>query len=287
MASTSHASLTLTSGLGTTHANNLVTNGSFEIGAPPNNAPNNVYWATGTSSTPFSSPPGWTTSGAAANQGRWGNDAGSPYRLASSDLLPDGRAAIFFNNGTGFVNQAPTMLGNGAVTFASTPMFTSTDGAPAIISQTVPTNLFVQPSYDLSFWVSGEENSTNQGNTGLSIMGFRITNVLPGDPIQYLTVPNSIFLGQSHLYEYTFTPINPSLPVTISFATWGHMDLTAWGGTPFGTEAILDDVIINAVPEPASVVLFGLGGVALWSIGRRKKREQGEVEHLKSERGDS
>ncbi len=141
------------------------------------------------------------------------------------------------------------MQPNGTITFPSTPIFSSTNGAPAIINQTVMTNLSPAPSYKLSFWVSGQENSTNQGNTGLSIMGFRITNVLPGDPIQYLTVPNGVFFGQSHLYEYNFTPINALLPVNIAFATWGHMDLSAHGGTPFGTEAIIDDVIITACPS--------------------------------------
>lgn len=266
-----HASLTIASGLGTTHAGNLVNNGSFEIAAPPDGAADNLYWATGTSALPFAQPPAWTTSGPAANLGRWGNDSGAPYRLASSDVLPDGRAAIFFNNGTGFVNQAPTLNPNGEITFASPPTFNSTNGAAAIIGQTIPTHLFPQSSYNLSFWVSGEENATIQGNTGLSIMGFRLTNVLPGNPIQYITVPNGFFLGQSHLYEYTFTPLNPLLPVNLSFMSWGHMDLTPWGGTPFGTEAILDDVIVNAVPEPSALTLFGLGGIAIGVAIRRRR----------------
>src|SRR3977135_1967145 len=92
-ATVGRASLTLTSGVGTTHAGNLVTNGSFEVAAPPDGAGNNFYWATGTSNTPFLVPPAWTSSGPSANAGQWGNDApGPPYRLKFSDVLPDGRA---------------------------------------------------------------------------------------------------------------------------------------------------------------------------------------------------
>ena len=47
------ASLTIASGLGTTHVGNLVLNGSFETGSPPNGTANELYWATGTSLTPF------------------------------------------------------------------------------------------------------------------------------------------------------------------------------------------------------------------------------------------
>ena len=95
----------------------------------------------------------------------------------------------------------------------------------------------------------------------------RLTNVLAGDPIQWLAVPESAsgMLGMSHLFEYFFTPLNSSLPVTIEFINWGHFDLSAYGMSNFTTEAVLDDVRINAVlPEPGMVTLGGLlAGVTL------------------------
>ena len=160
------ASLTLGSGLGTTHAGNLVTNGSFEVGAPLDGTGNWVMWA----DPPQPLPPGWLGSGV-NSVAAWGNDGPSPYRLKFSDDLPDGRVGVDFHTGTGTtVNVPPTVHPNGIVTFPSTPTFTFAVplSTPVTLTQTsIPTNAFLQPSYSLSFWISGEENTTNQGNIGL------------------------------------------------------------------------------------------------------------------------
>ena len=49
--------------------------------------------------------------------------------------------------------------------------------------------------------------------TERGIFGLQVTNVLPGDPIQYLTVPNGVgnSFGVSHLYEFTFTLVAAGL----------------------------------------------------------------------------
>ena len=65
------------------------------------------------------------------------------------------------------------------------------------------------------------------------------------------------WFGVSHLYEFSFTPLNPLLPVDINFINWGHFDLSAYGGSNFTTELVLDDVIINAVPEPGTFAPLG------------------------------
>lgn len=266
------ASLTIGSGLGTTHAGNLVANGSFEIGAPPDGV--YVYWAD-TSNSPYGVPPAWLSNNT-TNAAIWGNDGPSPYKLKSSDVLPDGRAGVDFRTATGVtVNVAPTFNPNGTVTFASTPVFSSPAGAPVILRQSVPTHLSPAPSYNMSFWISGEENTTNQGFTGTGIIGLQVTNVLAGDPIQWLAVPNALNYGLSKLYEYTFTPLVPTAPVEIRFINWGGMDLSPHGGSAFGTQPILDDVIINGVPEPSSVVLLVTGASALvLTHARRKNRRR-------------
>ena len=90
------AALTIGSGLGTTHTGNLVGNGSFETAAPPSGTANQLYWASGTSNTPFAVPPSWTSSGASASYALWGNDGTSPQSLHGSDGLPDGNAGLYF-----------------------------------------------------------------------------------------------------------------------------------------------------------------------------------------------
>jgi hypothetical protein len=273
----SRASLTLTTGIGATHAGNLVTNGSFENGAPADGTANWTYWATGSTQGPVVVPPGWSSSGAPQTYALWGNDGPPNYHINFSAILPDGRIGIYFGNGAPvFVSQPPTFNANATVSFPAAPSFTNnfTNNVPSILKQTIPTDVNVAPSYKLSFWVSGEDAggfSTPFG--GLGIFGLRVSNVLAGDPIQWLSVPDSVSgpLGSSHLFEYTFTPLNPLVPVTLEFINWGHFDLSFYGGTNFTTELVLDDVIVNTVvPEPASIVAFT--GIAILLTRRRRAR---------------
>jgi hypothetical protein len=270
------ASLTIGSSLGTTHAGNLVTNGSFETGRPPDGTANELYWATGTSLTPFAVPPGWTSSGSPTSYALWGNDATLPQSIQGSDGLPDGDAALYFGNGAPvLVSQPPTFNVNGTVSFPSPPAFTNFySTAPVILNQTINTPGFPAPSYNFSFWVSGEGAVNGQQFTERGIFGLQVTNVLPGDPTQWLTVPNGILnsFGVSHLYEFSFTPLNPLLPVDINFINWGHFDLSPYGGSNFTTELVLDDVIINAVPEPGNLALLAMAGMGLYFAGRRHRR---------------
>jgi hypothetical protein len=68
--------------------------------------------------------------------------------------------------------------------------------------------------------------------------------------------------------EFFFTPINPLAPVTIQFINWGHITAAPGQVSPFdSTGLVLDDVIVNAVPEPMSLGLLLLGGLVL---GRKR-----------------
>jgi hypothetical protein len=272
------ASLILGTGLGATHTGNLVANGSFETGAPPNGTANELYWATGTALVPFGVPPGWTSSGGPTSYALWGNDATVPQSIQGSDGLPDGNAGLYFGNGAPVLsNQPPTFNADGTVSFPSPPTFTTFySPVPVVLSQSINTPASPAPSYVFSFWVSGEGAVNGQQFTERGIFGLQVTNVLPGDPIQYLTVPNGVgnSFGVSHLYEYTFTPLNASLPVDINFINWGHYDLSQWGMSNFTTELVLDDVIVNPVPEPGTLALFaaGLVGLAARKRGARARR---------------
>jgi hypothetical protein len=257
-----HASLTLLP-LGPqigTHAGNLVVGGSFEAGP----ASALVYWATGTSGTPFAVPPGWTSSGGGINYAQWGHTATAPYRLASSAPIPDGAKALYFGNAQGGqVNVAPNFNPSGEVTFATTPTVMTTVGPPVVLSQTVNTHLTPAPNYLLSFWVSGE--NAQYGGAYDGIFGLRVTNTQAGDPMRYFAVPAGAGFGaygdQLRL-EFDFVPLNPSLPVTVEFYNWGHFNLGPFGlgGT---SELVLDDVIVNPLPTPGAVsLLLGCGVLA-------------------------
>lgn len=248
----------------------------FEIGAPASGTANQLYWATGTSLTPFGVPPGWTSSGGSTSYASWGNDATSPQSIQGSDGFPDGNAALYFGNGAPvLVNQPPTFNADGTVSFPSPPSFTLFySPVPVILSQTINTPANPAPSYDFSFWISGEGAVNGQQFTERGIFGLQVTNVLPGDPIQFLTVPNGVgnSFGVSHLYEFTFAPLNPLLPVDINFINWGHFDLSAYGMSNFTTELVLDDVIVNAVPEPGTLALIAMGLCAFAARRRRALR---------------
>jgi hypothetical protein len=266
------ASLTLTTGLGTTHAGNLVANGSFEIGAPPSGTANLLRWATGTSLTPFAVPAGWTSFGSSATYASWGNDGTFPQSLVGSAPIPDGNAAMYFGNGgPAFVDQPPTFNADGSVSFPAAPNFSSFFGPPATLSQTINTPANPAPLYKMSFWVSGEDAAGTSPFQERGIFGFQMTNVLPGNPVQWLAVPNGVnnTFGTSYLYEYTFAPLNPLLPVDIMFINPGHLDLAAYSMANFTTELVMDDMIINSVPEPTS---WALAAWALFAMGLAHRR---------------
>jgi hypothetical protein len=257
------ASMTLLSGPSTaTHVGNLVTNGSFENGAP---APGTFqFWATGTTLTPFAVPPGWASSGAPGTYAMWGSDPGSPVRLRQSDVLPDGQNGMYFGNGApAIASLPPTFLSNGTVTFAGTPTMTDPMGAPAVLSQSVPTNANLAPAYLFSFWASGEFAGNGQGSPQ-GIFGLKVTNVLPSDPMQYFAVPGGLGSSPaSRRFDYMLVPLNPLLPISVEFYNWGHFDLSMYGGPTFTSELVIDDVIVNMVPEPATLGLLCLGGLLL------------------------
>lgn len=269
---TSHASasLTLLSGpSAATHAGNLVGNGSFETGSLGAGPGNTRFWAAGTSLTPFAIPPNWNSYGDIGAYAFWGADT-PPNRLRFSDNVPDGQVGLYFGNGLTTFDQVPTFHSDGRVTFPATP--NSSKGNPVGLWQTVPTQLTPSPSYLLSFWASGENAGDPNSTYVDGIFGLRVTNVLPGDPIQYFAVPagpTSAF-GASRRYDFNFVPLNSSLPVTIEFLNWGHVDLNMYG-MGFCTELVLDDVIINPVPEPAGLLLM-LGGLPLTRRRFRSRR---------------
>lgn len=265
LASSAHAALTLLpSAAPLTHAGNLVTNGSFEIGAPALGSP--VFWANPLNPT-YSVPPGWSSSGTSQTYATWGGSGVPGIGIRGSAPFPDGPSGLYFGNLVTDVSLTPNFLANGRVTFPGTPVFTPSFGAPCILEQTVNTQLSPATSYMFSFWTSGEDAGFPTNTYGLGVMGLQVTNVLPGDPMQYLSIPSASSPTNSRVYTFSFVPLNPSAPVTIRFFNWGHIGTVGGAAYPFTTELVLDDVIINAVPAPGALGLF----VAA-SLTRRRPR---------------
>lgn len=230
---------------------NLLVNGSFEL---PGSGPGSLQpnWIAGSAAYQVT-PPGWTSSGSPTSYGVWGNDGLGGPRLRNSDILPHGRNALYFGNGqTATPYSAPIYNPSGEVTFAGTPGVVSGPSfpSPVVLFQTVL--LPAAPSFILSFWVSGEGSGFASPGPLDGIFGMSLTNTDPSDPTRYFAVPQ---VG-SRRYEFTFTVLDPSQPVTLRFLNWGHLSIG--GGT---TELVLDDVIINAVPTPGAAVILGLGGL--------------------------
>lgn len=247
---------------------NLVTNGSFEVGAPALGV--QVPWAS--PSTPgYAVPSGWLSSGVdGSTYATWGSNGVVGQGIRGSAPFPDGISGMYFGNLFTDVSVAPTFQPSGRVTFPSAPVFTPSFGAPCELTQTINTHLSPAASYRLSFWVSGEDAAVPGNAWTPGIMGLRLTNVVPGNPLEYLSIPAASGGPNSRVYQYAFVPINPSLPVTVTFINWGHVTSIGGVGSGFTSELVLDDVIVNAVPAPGAAVVLAVG--ALGMTGRRRRR---------------
>ena len=267
--------LTLTSGQSYNRNTpfNLITNGSFENGVGAPDATNPVkYWATGTTQTPFAVPAGWSSIGGTAAYAAWTYDTVGPYTYGS-DVLPHGNRGMYFGNQfTSAISQPPTFnSATGVVTFPNPPTITPLNATytPAVqLTQTV-TGLNTSQVYKFSFWTSGE-SARNGGYYHDGIFGLDVT----GFNTIYLQAPGgagAYTVGISHRYEFFLQPASPN--TTFTWTNWGHYGngvTTGWNISVASDELVLDDVILNAVPEPTSLALIGLGALVLrrrsWAI---------------------
>ena len=238
---------------------NLLLNGSFE--ADGGFAPNNSYWATGTSLSPTLSLSSWTASGQVGSYAIWGNDGLGGIKGSAS--LPHGTNGLYF--GAGIMNVVapwPTEAADGQVTFGSTPAILSkpTDG-PVTLEQTV-SGLNTSATYILDFWTSGEDIGSAQFPVD-GFFGLEIT----GESRLYLAAPSGNGpIGNSQRYQVYFKPA--ATTETFRWINWGHY----LGPNGLSDELVLDDVILNEVevPEPGSFGLLGLFGLMFWSQNRGK-----------------
>jgi hypothetical protein len=254
------ASLTITSGQSFNRSSpaNLVVNGSFE--ADPGSG---FFWATGTTLAVYMPITGWVSNG--------GPNAYAMRMNTSpgwTPPLPHGTNSLYFGNqAAAGISQTPTFNPNGLVTFSSPPTITLQAAyTPEVTLQQTITGLNTSATYLLSFWASGEQ-AANGGYGHDGIFGLDVT----GFPTTYLAVPDGSAgsIGNQKVYQFFLQPASST--TTIKFTNWGHYfaGFTAGWTLPSTTELILDDVVLNQVPEPASLSLLALGGLLALRCRRR------------------
>lgn len=99
----------------------------------------------------------------------------------------------------------------------------------------------------------------------------------------------TLLAGQKYwLYAYgsagtvQWKASSPSLTPSGSLATYGAYRGSSDGGLSWNASSTLNTFQLNGtlvpVPEPASLVLMGLGSVAAWGASRRRRRQSGPRE---------
>lgn len=172
-----------------------------------------------------------------------------------------------------WAGPAPTPVTTGGVAGDDWAVFfkpfsgNATDGAATgHLYQDVPATPGIR--YDLSGWAGAEAAFLAQGaeialeflDSGGSVIGGSVVNLLPT-----LTVDNGLAFDYK---QYTASAVAPAGTVSVrSRASMiGALANPAGGGQAF----VVDDFVLTAVPEPATLGLLGLGFVGLTAMRRRK-----------------
>jgi hypothetical protein len=251
---TSSASVVFVAGNDTLVANrsaNLPLNGSFE--ADGGLTANTSYWAIGTGLTPTMSLTSWTASGQVASYAIWGNDRLGGIK--GSAPLPHGTSGLYFGAGImALVAPWPLEAPDGEASFGSPLALLSNPSTGPVTLRQAVTGLNPSTICLLDFWTSGE----NVGTPEFPVDGFFGLEIT-GESRLYLAAPSGNGpTGNSQRYQVYFNPASST--VTFEWIDWGHYV----GPNRRSDELVLDDVILNEVPEPSSLALLCTFGPMCW-----------------------
>src|ERR1043166_8439548 len=116
------------------------------------------------------------------------------------------------------------------------------------------------PSMSLSGWTASGPGGSSQ----FPVDGFFGLNIT-GESVLYLAAPSGNGpTGPSQRYQVYFTPTASTL--TFRWINWGHY----FDPNGLSNELVLDDVILNEIPEPTTLALLALGALGL--VVRLRKR---------------
>ncbi|HEX4367212.1 MAG TPA: PEP-CTERM sorting domain-containing protein [Rhodopila sp.] len=242
-------------------AQNLVVNGTFSqavIGGVTQAAQAAEFGTTNNGFTPTQTLVGWTTAGY--------NFVYLPNTADTTGATGQATVKLWGPDNSG-TNAAllPLCAPTTGTCTSTSGNYVAADGAYEVsaISQTI-NGLVAGQAYAVSFAWAGAQQS---GFTGPTTDKWTVSlgTVSPTNPAQTTTVVSLLSEGASTWMNQTFDFVATGSSELLSFITTG----TPTGQPPF---ALLANVSVTKVPEPASLTLVATGLTGMAAIARRRRK---------------
>ncbi len=232
-------------GPGGIQAGNLVTNGGFET--TTNGA--GYQFESSQSGSPYTTATGWTST----------NLNGNAYNFIFASGTADTTGVVgqsgglsLWGSNNGGLDMIPASSPDGG-------NFVAADGdyKTGAISQTI-NGLTSGATYQVGFWWAASQQKNFDGDTQ-----------------QYWAVSLGSQTQDSPTYDLPSHGFSGWMYQTFTFTADGSSDVLSFlavGNLPIPPFLLLDGVSMQSVPEPSSVVLFGLGLMGLVGVKLRRRR---------------